>query len=82
MTQKADLRRLEEELGIAGSQTKVSRECRLFTRWNWTERLPFENLINSQLNSSIKFVSNAISGPSDKKLKKRVLRLMFINEKS
>jgi len=32
LTRKADLRRAEEELGIAGCQTKVSRECRLFTR--------------------------------------------------
>jgi len=32
VTRKADLRRAEEDLGIAGSQTRVSRECRLFTR--------------------------------------------------
>merc|ERR1712126_257189 len=32
LTQKADLRRAEEDLGIAGSETRVSRDCRLFTR--------------------------------------------------
>jgi len=32
LTRKDDLRKAEDELGISGSQTRVSGECRLFTR--------------------------------------------------
>ena len=42
LTRKADLRKAEEELGMGGSNTWVSGECKLFTRWRAES---FENLI-------------------------------------